>query len=120
MKKRAGGKGRSGGRAVRRSGANSAPRSALPTTLWVSGNALDRQMLDWTCHRGLATHVLLTKSDKLSRGAAASTLAQVRRELAAQYPNAGAQLFSSLDRSGLDAAHARLDAWFGFGDPAGS
>ena len=48
MKKRAGGKGRSGGRAVRRSGANSAPRSALPTTLWVSGNALDRQMLDYT------------------------------------------------------------------------
>ncbi|HMV39771.1 ribosome biogenesis GTP-binding protein YihA/YsxC [Plasticicumulans sp.] len=83
-------------------------------------NPLDRQMLDWTCHRGLATHVLLTKSDKLSRGAAASTLAQVRRELAAQYPNAGAQLFSSLDRSGLDAAHARLDAWFGFGDAAGS
>lgn len=83
-------------------------------------NPLDRQMLDWTRHRGLATHVLLTKADKLSRGAAGSTLTQVRRELAAHYPNAGAQLFSSHDRTGLDAAHAQLDQWFGYGStPAG-
>ena len=50
---------------------------------------------------------------------AGSTLAQVRRELAAHYPNASAQLFSSLDRTGLDAVHAQLDAWFGYGAPAG-
>lgn len=79
-------------------------------------NPLDRQMLDWTRHRGLSTHVLLTKADKLSRGAATATLAQVRRELAAHWPNAGAQLFSSLSRSGLDEAQARLDAWFGYAD----
>lgn len=77
-------------------------------------NPLDRQMLEWTRHRGLDTHVLLTKCDKLSRGPALATLAAVRRELATAFPNASAQLFSSLDRTGLAEAQARLDAWFGF------
>ncbi|TCO82633.1 cell division checkpoint GTPase YihA [Plasticicumulans lactativorans] len=77
-------------------------------------NPLDRQMLEWAGHRGLATHVLLTKSDKLKRGAAMAALQSVQRTLASELPHASVQLFSSHDRTGVDEAHARLDVWFGY------
>src|SRR3546814_3342492 len=41
----------------------------------------DRQMLGYAVQRGLPAHVLLTKADKLGRGAAGNTLQAVRREL---------------------------------------
>lgn len=59
-------------------------------------------------------HVLLTKADKLSRGAGAQALAAARRTLAAQPGGAGArsvQLFSSLTGAGLDEARAVLETW---------
>ena len=65
---------------------------------------LDRTLLDWLREAGRRTHVLLTKSDKLSKQAAHSTLAAVRRELATLYPGATAQLFSSLKREGIAEA----------------
>ena len=55
-------------------------------------------------------HVLLTKSDKLSKQAAQSTLARVRTELADIYPGATVQLFSSLKREGIPEAAARARA----------
>jgi GTP-binding protein len=71
----------------------------------------DRQMLAF-CHAiGLACHVLLTKADKLSRGAGAQALTAVRRECKAQGWPATAQLFSALSKSGLDEARATLLAW---------
>src|SRR5690606_2426147 len=42
---------------------------------------LDRTLLAWLREAGRPAHVLLTKSDKLSRQAAQRTLAQVRKEL---------------------------------------
>lgn len=75
---------------------------------------MDRQMLDWCEYRGLSSHVLLTKADKLRRGPAAATLQQVRRTLAQEYPRAGAQLFSALKGTGLDEACAKLDQWLGY------
>ena len=68
----------------------------------------DRQMLAFCNDIGLACHVLLTKSDKLSRSEGARTLANVRKECAAQRWNATAQLFSVLAKAGLDEARARL------------
>ena len=68
----------------------------------------DRQMLAFCDDIGVACHVLLTKADKLSRGEAARTLASVRKECLAQGWNATAQLFSSLAKTGLDEARARL------------
>lgn len=73
----------------------------------------DRQMLDWCRHAGLEVHCLLTKADKLKRGAATSTLLQVRKALHALHPQASAQLFSALQKTGIDEAHAVLDGWFG-------
>ena len=58
----------------------------------------------------VADRLLLTKSDKLSKQAAQSTLARVRKELANIYPDATVQLFSSLSGEGLTPARARLDA----------
>lgn len=74
---------------------------------------LDRRMLDWCEHRGLPSHILLTKADKLKRGPASATLEQVRRVLAQDYPHAGVQLFSALKRLGVDEACAKLDEWLG-------
>ncbi len=73
----------------------------------------DRQMLDWARHISLPVHVLLTKSDKLNKGPASSTLLKVRAELSRLDPGFSVQTFSALKRSGVDQAHAKLDSWFG-------
>ena len=70
---------------------------------------LDRLLLDGLEAAGRPAHVLLTKADKLSKQAARTALEKVRRELAARYPRATAQLFSSLKREGVGEAAARLD-----------
>ena len=69
---------------------------------------LDVTLLDWLREAGRKVHVLLTKSDKLSRQAAQATLAKVRGQLAQVAPGATAQLFSSLKRSGIDEAATAL------------
>lgn len=72
---------------------------------------LDRQMLDWFLPTGKPVHVLLTKSDKLSKQQSTSTLRTVQAELARTYPNCSAQLFSSLKRVGLEEAEAVIGKW---------
>jgi GTP-binding protein len=74
---------------------------------------LDRSLLDWFRSAGKPVHVLLSKSDKLSRGAALQTLRQVRAELSAMGLEATAQLFSSLKRDGAEEAEGVLRAWLG-------
>ncbi len=75
----------------------------------------DRRLLAWLQPAGRRVHVLLSKSDKLSAQAAQRTLAQVRRDLAAIYPGATAQLFSSLKRTGTAEAKAVIEEWAGGG-----
>lgn len=75
----------------------------------------DRQLLLWAAHRGLPVHALLTKADKLKRGPAMNTLLKVRRDLReAGWTTVTVQLFSALNRSGLEEAWTQLDAWLGF------
>lgn len=74
---------------------------------------LDRQMIDWFVPGGRPIHVLLTKSDKLSRNEAATTLARVRRELAALGPQISVQLFSSLKKVGMEEVEHKLADWLG-------
>jgi GTP-binding protein len=71
---------------------------------------LDRRMLDWFTPRGLPVHILLTKADKLSRGAAIKTLQLVRSALKA-YPQVSVQLFSSLAKQGIEEAEAVIAGW---------
>ena len=72
----------------------------------------DRQMLEWSKEIELQVHVLLTKSDKLKRGAASTTLQTVRHQLNGLSALFSAQLFSSLKRDGLSGAYQRLNDWF--------
>jgi GTP-binding protein len=65
---------------------------------------LDITLLDWLRDSGRRAHVLLTKSDKLSKQAQQVTLSKVRARLAELSPGATAQLFSSLKREGVDEA----------------
>jgi GTP-binding protein len=71
----------------------------------------DRQMLVWCADVGLPTHVLLTKSDKLKRGAASNSLISVRRRLPDLHPTATVQLFSALNKTGVDEARQLLSDW---------
>lgn len=70
----------------------------------------DRQMLAWSSERALPTHLLLTKSDKLSRSEAARTLKAVEAEAAGA---ASAQLFSAVSKLGLDQARGWVLATLG-------
>ena len=71
----------------------------------------DQQMLMWCADAGLATHILLTKSDKLKRGPAGSSLLAVRKRLPEFHPDASVQLFSALKKKGIDEARAVLSDW---------
>ncbi len=65
----------------------------------------DKQMLEWALSAGCPTRMLLTKADKVSRGAGAASLTKVRRHVGAM---ASAQLFSALKGTGADDAREWL------------
>jgi len=65
----------------------------------------DVQMLDWSRANGLATHILLTKADKLSRGESATVLKQVRAQVQSV---ATVQLFSAVAKTGVDDARREV------------
>jgi GTP-binding protein len=73
--------------------------------------ALDAKMIDWFAPSGRPIHALLTKADKLSRSEAAAMLRAVSAELAQRSPRYGAQLFSSLKRTGVQEAEAAIAPW---------
>jgi GTP-binding protein len=72
---------------------------------------LDLQLLHWFKDTGKPVHILLSKSDKLSRSQAAATLQKVRGVLASEAILGDAQLFSSLKHDGLDEAESVLRQW---------
>ncbi|AFJ02767.1 GTP-binding protein EngB [Methylophaga frappieri] len=72
----------------------------------------DLQILLWAKAAALPLHILLTKSDKLSRGAGNGVLQKVRQQLQRTDIPATVQLFSSLNKSGRDQAISQLDEWF--------
>ena len=74
---------------------------------------LDRQMLAWFAPTKKAVHVLLTKSDKLTRQQGQKVLKTVLGFLRESYPQCSVQLFSSTSREGVEEASALLDTWFG-------
>ncbi|MEN9422853.1 MAG: hypothetical protein RL122_236 [Pseudomonadota bacterium] len=72
----------------------------------------DQAMLRWANNRQLPVHVLLNKSDKLTRGAGMNVLLQVRKMLA-DGGIASVQTFSALKKQGLDECWSVLDKWLG-------
>lgn len=71
----------------------------------------DVDMLTWCRDAALDCHILLTKSDKLSRSETAKTLAAVSRACEKEGFRATVQAFSSSKMSGVDEARARILAW---------
>jgi len=70
----------------------------------------DGQMLEWCDHHRMPLLVLLTKADKLSRGAAQNALLDVRRKLDKQH-SCEIQLFSASKRQGVESARQLICAW---------
>jgi GTP-binding protein len=78
----------------------------------------DWQMIAWCGHCQLPLHIALTKADKLGRGAAKGALLKVQSALRQEVSklNISLQLFSALDKQGVEEAHQKLDAWLGLAD----
>lgn len=74
---------------------------------------LDLQMIDWFAQTGKPIHVLLSKSDKLTRNEQAQVMREVKGALAALGDRCSLQLFSSLKRSGVEEAEKVLSGWLG-------
>jgi GTP-binding protein len=72
----------------------------------------DLQMLGWCHARDLPAYTLLTKSDKLKRGAARQAFQKVTAHLHEAFPSVRAQLFSAQTRLGVEEVQAQLDIWF--------
>ncbi len=72
---------------------------------------LDQSMIDWALARQLPVHILLTKADKLSRGAAQSTLIEVQKFYAIVPDLLSVQTFSSLKKQGVEELIAVMNAW---------
>ncbi|MFS8064474.1 MAG: ribosome biogenesis GTP-binding protein YihA/YsxC [Luteimonas sp.] len=75
----------------------------------------DRQMLGYAANRGLPAHALLTKADKLSRGAQGTALLTVRKELASAFGDSvSVQTFSGESKLGVEEARAVVGGWLEF------
>ena len=72
---------------------------------------LDQELIQWAVNAKIPVLALLTKADKLKRGAAQNTLLAVRKELSEQQSIAGVELFSSLKKTGVDKVYSYLDTW---------
>lgn len=72
----------------------------------------DQHLIDWCVHCDVPLHILLTKSDKLKAAAARKTLKEVSAALEHYTGRFHLQIFSSLDRTGVEEAQASLSAWF--------
>ena len=74
---------------------------------------LDGQMLNWFASTGKPVHVLLSKSDKLSRQEGQKTLRAVQAGLHEYAGNYTAQLFSSSKKQGMEEAEKVIGGWLG-------
>ena len=76
-------------------------------------NDYDWQMLEWCDHFQLPAHVLLTKADKIKRGAQQNSKLKTQKLLKEAGINASVQTFSALKKTGLDELVVKLNEWLG-------
>ena len=77
---------------------------------------LDTQMLDWFAPQKKPIHILLTKSDKISKDKSLRTLKKIQQELKDRWgevhkTECSAQLFSSLKKQGIEQATQKIEEW---------
>lgn len=73
---------------------------------------LDLQLLEYCDHRNLPVHILLNKSDKLSKGAISKMLPEIKAALAGYHNPITFQIFSALKSTGLVEVQALLNHWY--------
>lgn len=71
----------------------------------------DMRILGWCKRASMPVHILLTKADKLSRGAASATLERVRTSVAEPSREISVQRFSAPRRDGSDELQIALNRW---------
>lgn len=69
----------------------------------------DVHMIEWARGNNLPMHVVLTKADKLNRSPAQQALQAVRKQL--PEADTSIQLFSALDKTGVDELREKLSIW---------
>lgn len=77
----------------------------------------DQMMVGWAVQSALPVLLLLTKADKLKRGAAQNTLLQVQRDVK-DLPEVEVRLFSALKNMGVEEVRPILSAWLSTSDKA--
>ena len=82
----------------------------------------DLFMLDWCSRVGMPVHILLTKCDKLSRGAAKSTLLKVQQQIRTEglAERFSLQVFSAQNGEGLETLEKVLHEWLSTDPHAGA
>ena len=78
-------------------------------------NDYDWQMLEWCHHYQLPVHVLLTKADKIKRGAQQNSKLKTQKQLKDAGIKASVQKYTAHKKTGLDELVAKLDNWLGLG-----
>ena len=73
----------------------------------------DQKMIDWCVHHQCDVHILLNKSDKLSRNQAHKQL-QTANKILSQYEDTlmSIQLFSAMTGNGVDEVASKIKQWF--------
>ncbi|WP_299200329.1 ribosome biogenesis GTP-binding protein YihA/YsxC [uncultured Amphritea sp.] len=72
----------------------------------------DQMMIQWCGEAGMPLHVLLTKADKLNRGAAQNALLKMKQDLDVKNnPLLTVQTFSALKTTGVDQLRDHLNRW---------
>lgn len=77
---------------------------------------LDMQLLAYCEQRDLPVHILLNKSDKLTKNEIAKVLREVKKHLQDYQTSVSFQLFSALKNVGVKELQGVLDKWFMFDD----
>ncbi|MBK5932020.1 ribosome biogenesis GTP-binding protein YihA/YsxC [Halochromatium salexigens] len=72
---------------------------------------IDQQMIGWGIAADLPLLLLLTKADKLKRGAIARSLTEVRKALSAASVPVEVIAFSAVSRLGLEQAQDQISDW---------
>ncbi|MES2626969.1 MAG: ribosome biogenesis GTP-binding protein YihA/YsxC [Pseudomonadota bacterium] len=71
----------------------------------------DEIIVQWCQNSGMPLHILLTKADKLTHGAASTALLKSRKSLEEHGERVTVQLFSALKYLGVDELRKQLDTW---------
>jgi GTP-binding protein len=69
-------------------------------------------MVEWCLQSSIPLHLLLTKADKLNKGAAKNELLKMQQTFSEHRDLVSMQLFSATKNAGVNELVERLDQWY--------